>query len=90
MCTNSVSSPLWLTRAVSYPPISLRELRAQIERAGGERQAEVEKAAKLLGSGVERERWARAEKQALEDRIVAVKGELVTRKWANRKCEFLF
>jgi hypothetical protein len=64
---------------------SLRELRAQIAKAGGERQVEVEKAAKLLGSGVEKERWARAEKHALEDNIAAVKGELVARRAANQK-----
>ncbi|KAG8693469.1 hypothetical protein FRC09_010486 [Ceratobasidium sp. 395] len=63
----------------------LRELRAQIAKAGAERQAEVEKAAKLLGSGVERERWARAEKQVLEDQIAALKGELGSRKETNRK-----
>ncbi|KAG9085093.1 hypothetical protein FRC07_013460, partial [Ceratobasidium sp. 392] len=66
---------------------SLRELRAQIAKAGGERQVEVEKAAKLLGSGVERERWARAEKQVLEDQIAALKSELRSRKEANRKAK---
>ncbi|KAF8593049.1 hypothetical protein BDV93DRAFT_612363 [Ceratobasidium sp. AG-I] len=63
----------------------LRELRAQISKAGGERQVEVEKAAKLLGSGVERERWARAETQAFGDRIAAVKVELVARRESNKK-----
>ncbi|KAG8735239.1 hypothetical protein FRC10_010827 [Ceratobasidium sp. 414] len=66
---------------------SLRELRAQIAKAGGERQAEVEKAAKLLGSGVERERWARAEKQVLEDQIEALDAHLGSRRESNRKAE---
>ncbi|KAG8699899.1 hypothetical protein FRC08_005044 [Ceratobasidium sp. 394] len=61
----------------------LRELRAQIAKAGAERQAEVEKAAKLLGSGVERERWARAEKQVREDQITALKGHLGSRRESN-------
>ncbi|KDN35198.1 hypothetical protein RSAG8_11773, partial [Rhizoctonia solani AG-8 WAC10335] len=63
----------------------LRELRAQITKAGDERQAEVERAAKLLGSGVDKERWARAEKYALEANITAVKAELVARRVANQK-----
>ncbi|CAE7207969.1 unnamed protein product [Rhizoctonia solani] len=63
----------------------LRELRAQIAKAGDERQVQVEKAAKLLGSGVDKERWARAEKYALETNITAVKAELVARRVANRK-----
>ncbi|KAH7339175.1 hypothetical protein B0J17DRAFT_706401 [Rhizoctonia solani] len=63
----------------------LRELRAQITKAGDERQVEVEKAAKLLGSGVEKERWARAEKYSLESNIAAVKAELVARRVANQK-----
>lgn len=73
----------YLTRLISGS--SLRELRAQISKASGERQAEVEKAAKLLGSGVERERWARAETQAFEDRIAAVRVELVARREGNKK-----
>ncbi|GAB1524807.1 hypothetical protein RhiTH_007963 [Rhizoctonia solani] len=63
----------------------VRELRAQISKAGDERQVEVEKAAKLLGSGVEKERWARAETYALEVSITAVKAELVARRVANQK-----
>ncbi|ELU37302.1 Atg14 domain-containing protein [Rhizoctonia solani AG-1 IA] len=63
----------------------VRELRAQISKAGDERQVEVEKAAKLLGSGVEKERWARAETYALEASITAVKAELVARRVANQK-----
>ncbi|CEL62884.1 hypothetical protein RSOLAG1IB_10552 [Rhizoctonia solani AG-1 IB] len=65
----------------------VRELRAQISKAGDERQVEVEKAAKLLGSGVEKERWARAERYALEANITAVKGELEARRVANQKAK---
>ncbi|KAG9094207.1 hypothetical protein FRC06_011056, partial [Ceratobasidium sp. 370] len=65
----------------------LRELRAQIAKAGVERQAEVEKAAKLLGGGVERERWAKAERQVLEDQIAALKAHLSARRESNRKAE---
>ncbi|KAJ1302991.1 hypothetical protein OPQ81_003283 [Rhizoctonia solani] len=67
--------------------IHVRELRAQISKAGDERQVEVEKAAKLLGSGVDKERWARAEKYALESNIKAVKAELVARRVANQKAK---
>ncbi|CUA75820.1 hypothetical protein RSOLAG22IIIB_12010 [Rhizoctonia solani] len=65
----------------------LRELRAQISKAGEERQVEVEKAARLLGNGVDKERWARAEKYALEANITAVKAELVARRVANHKAK---
>ncbi|CAE6500671.1 unnamed protein product [Rhizoctonia solani] len=65
----------------------VRELRAQISKAGDERQVEVEKAAKLLGSGVDKERWARAEGYALESNITAVKAELVARRVANQKAK---
>ncbi|CAE6350833.1 unnamed protein product [Rhizoctonia solani] len=65
----------------------VRELRAQTSKAGEERQVEVERAAKLLGSGVEKERWARAERYALEANITAVKAELVARRVANHKAK---
>ncbi|KAG8690274.1 hypothetical protein FRC11_012722 [Ceratobasidium sp. 423] len=65
----------------------VRELRAQISKAGDERQVEVEKAAKLLGNGVDKERWARAEGYALESNITAVKAELVARRVANQKAK---
>ncbi|CAE6467156.1 unnamed protein product [Rhizoctonia solani] len=65
----------------------LRELRAQISKAGDERQIEVERAAKLLGGGVDKERWARAEKYALDANITAVKAELVARRVANQKAK---
>ena len=65
----------------------LRELRAQITKAGTERQVEVERAARLLGGGVEKERWARAEIHTLQESISAMKSELAARKATNRTAQ---